>query len=233
MYRPIGTYRNLGDSMAQLMLDGKTDTYWTSGSGQGKGNWVGLDLREVRPVTEINIRQGRNDVDDVDFFDHAILEASKDGKTWTALTEPMKNQYVIEWKGEPVEARYVRLRRLDSKRSNWMSIRKFEVNPMNEERIGFEVESVEPAAFARIFDGDPSSSYDLNPRGAKFARPEGAETLTFLMGPAPQLAIEQINAQGETLVNERLESPYVKVTLLPETATLRLSGKGTIYEVLH
>lgn len=232
MYRPIGSYRNIHDNISALMLDGDLDTYYTSGSGQRDGDWIGLDLRTVRPVSIINIRQGRNDVDDVDFFDHAILEVSVDGKTWTPLTEPMVNQYVINWTGEPVDARYVRLRRLDSKRTNWAAVRSFEVNPATPESLGIEVVADNAAALARMFDGNPSSAYEVPARGASFTRPQGKETLTFLMGASPAMAIEQLDADGATITVTNLTSPYVTVNLRPDAATLRLSGKGSIYEVL-
>ena len=112
------------------MLDRDTTTYYTSGMAQKAGDWIGVDLRTIRDVSEISILQGRNSVDDVDYFDHAILEYSEDGKIWKPLTEELKQQYIIQWQGEAVKARYVRLRRLDSKRTNYASIRSFEVNPL-------------------------------------------------------------------------------------------------------
>ena len=41
-------------------------------SDKKEGDWIGVDLRDIRDVTEISILQGRNSVDDVDYFDHAI-----------------------------------------------------------------------------------------------------------------------------------------------------------------
>ena len=64
------------------MLDRDTTTYYTSGMAQKAGDWIGVDLRTIRDVSEISILQGRNSVDDVDYFDHAILEYSEDGKIW-------------------------------------------------------------------------------------------------------------------------------------------------------
>lgn len=44
-----------------------------------------------------------------------MLEASEDGREWTSLMEWNGQEYELEWKGEPVDARYVRMRRLFSK----------------------------------------------------------------------------------------------------------------------
>jgi hyaluronoglucosaminidase len=101
----------------------------------------------VREVREIRIIQGRNSVDDVDYFDHCILEYSKDGETWVALTEPMEGVYEIEWKGEPFEARYVGIRKLESKKRNWLAIRSFEINPVAEADFGWDAN---PFTFVKV-----------------------------------------------------------------------------------
>ena len=83
------------------MLDNDSTTFYTSGIAQKANDWIGVDLRDVRDVTEISILQGRNSKDDVDYFDHAIVECSADGKTWKALTGELDKQYIIHWQGAP------------------------------------------------------------------------------------------------------------------------------------
>lgn len=95
-YKGIGSFGNSGTILTKLMLDNDTTTFYTSGIGQKDGDWIGVDLRDVRDVTEVSILQGRNSVDDVDYFDHAILECSADGKTWTPLIGELTKQYVIK-----------------------------------------------------------------------------------------------------------------------------------------
>ena len=127
LYRGIGTYANLESVQSKMMTDGNDSTFYTSATGQNSGDWIGLDLMAPREIREIDIKQGRNSVDDVDYFDHVVLEASLDGETWTALTEPFVCTYELGYHGEPFTARYVRLRRLDSERRNWVAIREFSV----------------------------------------------------------------------------------------------------------
>ena len=127
IYRAIGSYGNLPSSKGKLMTDGNDSTYYASGVGQKQGDWIGLDLRTSRLLTGVEIKQGRNSTDDSDFYDNCILEISEDGEMWNPITKPLKDTYEIIWKGEPVQARYVRLRRLDSPRRNWASIRSFSV----------------------------------------------------------------------------------------------------------
>lgn len=131
----IGSYDNLPSAKGKLMTDNNDSTYYASGISQKDGDWIGLDLRVSRKVSGVEIKQGRNSVDDSDFFDHCIVEASVDGETWKPLTQSIKDTYDIYWQGEPVDARYVRLRRLESSRSNWAAIRTFivsTVDPINQ-----------------------------------------------------------------------------------------------------
>lgn len=127
IYLGIGTYANLASTQSKLMTDGNDSTFYTSANGQQPGDWIGLDLRTLRDVSAVEVKQGRNSVDDVDFFDHAVLEASTDGDVWFPLTAPLQNTYEIAYRGEPFKARYLRLRRLDSPRRNWAAIREFNV----------------------------------------------------------------------------------------------------------
>ena len=46
--------------------------------------------------------------------------------------------YDIEWRGEPFEARYVGIRKLESKKRNWLAIRSFDINPVTAEEYGHD-----------------------------------------------------------------------------------------------
>lgn len=140
------------------MFDNDSTTFYTSGIGQKDGDWIGVDLRDVRDVTEVSILQGRNSVDDVDYFDHAALECSVDGRTWVPLIGELTKQYVIHWQGEPVKARYVRLKRLESDRKNYASVRTFDVNPVRIDNLGFKLEMEQPQQGVYAFDQNPGTS---------------------------------------------------------------------------
>ncbi len=128
--KPISSFKNISTEQGGLMLDKKSDTYYHSAYAQGNGSWIGVDMGRVIPIKHIYIEQGRNSVDDVDYFDAARLEVSVDGDKWHTLRGDIVNEYDISWRGEDVQARYVRLVRLDSsKRTNWLAVRRFEVNP--------------------------------------------------------------------------------------------------------
>lgn len=233
MPKGIGSYPNLRTSLSKLMLDGDTTTHWTSARSQSAGDWVGIDLLEAQPVDEVLIRQGRNSVDDVDYFDNVILEYSLDGRKWTDLTESLPRTYIIEWKGEPVEARYIRLRRLDSDKTNWTSVRTFTVNPATPARIGLNVTAADPVAALRCFDGDPTSSAALNGDMA-FDRRKNAENVIILSSaPKQPMTLIQLDAKGRELSRSDISSAYYGTSLLPGTSRLVISGRADIYEVVQ
>ena len=167
--KACGSYNSLLAPQNKYMFDNDPETYYHSGQAQLTDHFVGADMGVVREVREIRIIQGRNSVDDVDYFDHCILEYSKDGQEWIALTEPMEGVYDIEWKGEPFEARYVGIRKLESQKRNWLAIREFAINPVTKEEYGV--------------DGNPFTALIVGEQNvASFEVKEGATRATLLLG---------------------------------------------------
>lgn len=232
-YKGIGSFGNSGTILTKLMLDNDTTTYYTSGIGQKEGDWIGVDLRDIRDVTEISILQGRNSVDDVDYFDHAILECSADGKTWIPLIKELNKQYVINWKGDAVKARYVRLKRLESERKNYASVRSFEVNPLHVENLGFKLESENPQQVVYAFDQNLSTFYKVS-NALTFEVPQGTKTYTLLMDKlSAPLKVKQFDKKGELVSETSISSPFFKLELTNDKVTkVTLEGKAEIFEVI-
>ena len=226
-YKGIGTFANVRTTLSKLMFDNDSTTFYTSGMAQKEGDWTGADLGRVRDVEEVRILQGRNSVDDVDYFDHAVVEYSEDGKTWTPLTGELEKQYVINWSGEPVRARYVRLKRLESPRTNWASVRSFEVNPVRAERLGFEIEAEDAAQALYAFDRNPGTSYE-NRGVLKFGIPEGTKQYTLLLKlPAEgAVTVRQLAADGT------VDRPFAEVAVAEGAATIELEGQAEVFEIL-
>lgn len=232
-YKGIGSFGNSGTILTKLMLDNDTTTFYTSGIGQKDGDWIGVDLRDVRDVTEVSILQGRNSVDDVDYFDHAILECSADGKTWTPLIGELTKQYVINWKGDAIKARYVRLKRLDSERKNYASVRSFDVNPLYAENLGFKLEAENPQQAVYAFDQNLATSYQVA-QSISFEVAQGVKAYTLLMNElSSPLKIKQFDKKGNLLSETTVSSPYFKLELTNDKVTkVSLEGKAEIFEVI-
>ena len=243
-YRGMGSFSNSGGMTASLMFDGDSTTYYTSGVSQKDGSWVGVDLRTVRDIRGVSILQGRNSTDDVDYFDHAVVEYSVDGKEWKPLTGGLEGQYVINWSGEGVEARYLRLKRLASDRKNYIAIRSFDIITGDEITGDENTMSGEKAA-APAFDGRISTSYSLDGE-ISWKVPEGIQECILLTclqqknggeGDAGEFCVSLVLTQyandGSLIEKNMIETPYFKMRLKPETAVMKLSGNVEVVEIVH
>lgn len=232
-YKGIGSFSSAATIQTKLMLDNDSTTFYTSGIGQQDGDWIGLDLHSVRPVSEVSILQGRNSKDDVDYFDHAILECSEDGKTWKPLIAEMKNQYIIHWQGEPQQARYVRLKRLDSSRRNYASVRSFEVNPLRLEDLSFQVQTADSQQAVFAFDNNPTTSYKCG-ESIAWEVTKDIQAYTLLMNtlPAP-VKCSQLDAKGKVVSEIMIDAPYAKVEVKNDKVVrMVVEGAAEFFEII-
>ena len=231
--RSIGSFANLSTPTGRLMTDNDTTTYYTSGMAQKEGDWIGLDLGAAIPVYEISILQGRNSVDDVDYFDHARLEYSADGKEWHSLIDGMQKQYVIDWTGEPVNARYVRLMRLESPKTNWASVRTFDVNPVSPERLGFSISADDMVKAMAAFDKNVSTAYTLD-GSISFGIPEGTGeyVILFRHTAGDKVSVVQKAADGTVLNTCGTGEDFFVLKTEEGAAAIEISGTAEIFEII-
>lgn len=232
--RAIGSFPTLATTQSKLMFDNDTTTYYTSGTSQNDYSWVGVDLEQVKPVWEVFILQGRNSKDDVDYFDRALLEYSMDGKAWTTLSDTLEKQYVVHWTDTPVEARYIRLKKLHTSKTNWAAIRSFEVNPVREEKLSFTVESERKPEALLAFDELPATSF-VNEGLLAFTLPEGTTAYTLLMRSvkgASYARLRQLDADGRVLSDTVLSGSYVRIERTEGCARIEIEGCVELFEVI-
>ena len=213
------------------MLDGNPATYYHSGASQAKGHWAGIDLGRVKEVKEVKVLQGRNSKDDVDYFDNVILEYSADGKAWNALTGELAKTYEVCWKGEPVQARYLRIRKLESKKSNWLAIREFIVNPTTPESVGFKVEATDVEGAMAAFDHNPCTVYSNNGK-LGFEVTPGTHSYTLLLKPAGALTATQYDAKGNVVGTQNIDQPFYQLEVAAKAAKVVLEGKTDVFEII-
>lgn len=236
VYRAMGSYPNLQSTLSRLMFDNDTTSYYTSTVAQQTGEWIGVDLGKVMPVHEVHILQGRNSVDDVDYYDHAILECSADGKTWQPLIEDMKKVYDVRWKGADVPARYVRIRKLASAKHNWTSIRLFSVNPLHTSLLDFALQAGKQTGEALMaFDNQPTTSFFLEGTLA-FGVKKGTHQYTFLMKlPSTtdsKVVISQYDKRGKLLGRQVVTTDFYQLTVLPKATQVKVEGRAEVFEVI-
>ncbi|CCY01920.1 putative uncharacterized protein [Prevotella sp. CAG:924] len=232
-YKGIGSFNSAHTVQTKLMLDNDSTTFYTSGIAQKPNDWIGVDLRDVRDVTEISILQGRNSKDDVDYFDHAVVECSTDGKTWKALTGELNKQYVIHWQGAPEKARYVRLKRLDSKRTNYASVRSFDVNPLRPDNLGFTLEADTLGKAVYAFDNNLATSYQST-KAMTFGVNKDVKAYILLLNElAAPIKCVQLNKKGKVLFETVIDSPYARIEIANKNVCqVRLEGKAEVFEIV-
>ena len=233
-YRGMGSFSNSRGMTASLMFDGDSTTYYTSGVSQKDGSWVGVDLRTVRDIRGLSILQGRNSTDDVDYFDHAVVEYSVDGKDWKPLTGDLEGQYVINWSGEGVEARYLRLKRLASDRKNYIAIRSFDIITGDENTSDENTMSGEKSA-SPAFDGRISTSYSLDGEISWKVQEGISEYIILSRFPddcGARLKLIQYASDGSVISETDVDKAYFKMQPGRRTAALGLSGNASIVEIV-
>lgn len=232
-YRGVGSYSTMKSSQPKLMLDNDTTTFYHSGRSQRTGDRIGVDLGTVRKVSEVKILQGRNTPNDVDYFDNVIVEASVDGKNWTALTGELKKTYDIHWTGEPVEARYVSMRKLESEKKSWCAVREFMVNPVTPQSLSFSVEADNMAKAMFAFDQNATTSYTSTGRLA-FGITPGATSYTLLLGNlnGADVKFNQYNKKGKLVKSTPVTDAFFTETLEKKVTKVELEGPAEVFEVI-
>ena len=216
----LGSYKTLGSTRSRLMFDNDTTTFFTTGDAQMEGHWIGVDLGSVRPVYEVRLLQGKYSVPaENDYFDNAVIEASADAVNWTPLKQFQGQIFEVTWQGEPVQARYVRMRKLESPKRSWTVIRSLLVNPVEGEALAS--------------DENPFTSFMME-EGMTFAIPEGTTRYHVLMGQHPDSQVSAClkDAEGNIISDYRTSESYIEFEVPAEAATLELSGKAEIYETV-
>ena len=233
MWRSIGSYPTLATTQSKLMLDGNNNTFYHSGRSQATGDWIGVDLGTVRKVSNVHILQGRNSVDDVDYFDRTILEASADGKTWTPLTGELDKTYDIVWNGEAVDARYVRMRKLESEKKSWCAVREFTVNEATPESLPFKVEATDMAGAMNAFDQNPTTAFH-NDGKLSFDIAKGTTGYTLLLNiPAgSDVKLNQYNKKGKIVASTPVGSDFARVVVDKKAVKAEIEGTTDVFEVI-
>ena len=229
-----GTYRNIGTTQSELMLDGDSATFYTSGESQKAGDWIGVSLPEPMPIREVHILQGRNSKDDTDFFDHAAIEYSVDGKVWKPLLTGLHNQYDILWKAErPIEARYIRLVRLDSKRTNWAAVRSFTVVPENVAATPFIENNGVSNDILHAFDHQPSTIFK-SIGDFSFRVPHGTTAFTFLLSLPTDGSVRlcQYDKRNRLKAEYTSTSPFFTVDVAKNVTRIEVIGKANVFEII-
>lgn len=115
------------------LIDGDDSTYvWYETGGSKKdslvaGEWIGIELDEIKPIGEIKILQGK-DASHGDIITKGVVEYSTDGEKYTELMrfEDGRKEVTFDASSLNVTAKYIRLRVLEDT-GKWSAFRAFDV----------------------------------------------------------------------------------------------------------
>lgn len=115
------------------LIDGDDSTYvWYETGGSKKdslvaGEWIGIELDEIKPIGEIKILQGK-DASHGDIITKGVVEYSTDGEKYTELMrfEDGRKEITFDASSLNVTAKYIRLRVLEDT-GKWSAFRAFDV----------------------------------------------------------------------------------------------------------
>lgn len=232
--RPVGSYPSVYTTQSKNMLDADTLSFYHSGVGQKTGDWIGVDLGKVMPIWEVDLKQGRNATDDVDYFDHAILECSADGQTWHPLIADLRKQYDIRWTGQGVRGRFVRLRKLPSEKTNWLAVRSFKVNPVSVSSLGLDVRSGQGETAIRAFDEQPLTSFHLSGTLSLCIPKHARRYILLLKLPENQtVKVRQHDKKGRVVAEAAVNSSFCQFDVVKKAARLSIEGNAEIYEIIR
>lgn len=231
--RPVGSYPSVYTTQSKNMLDADTLSFYHSGVGQKTGDWIGVDLGKVMPIWEVDLKQGRNATDDVDYFDHAILECSADGQTWHPLIADLRKQYDIRWTGQGVRGRFVRLRKLPSEKTNWLAVRSFKVNPVGVSSLGLDVRSGQGETAIRAFDEQPLTSFHLSGTLSLCIPKHARRYILLLKLPEDQtVKVRQHDKKGRVVAQTAVNSSFYQFDVAKKAARLSIEGNAEIFEII-
>lgn len=152
-YAVLGGVKQTDDANSANLFDQDLTTAGKWQQNQKTGDYYGVDLGRIIPITDITIVQGTTDTDH-DYFHNFILEYSETGSdgSWTAIQEYKETDAAqhIEKSGLDIKARYIRIRLTKTgtitpaKENYWTNVREFTVNKKVEEgeRIYTNIESL-------------------------------------------------------------------------------------------
>ncbi|MBP1964896.1 beta-N-acetylglucosaminidase domain-containing protein [Paenibacillus aceris] len=121
---PITTMGTYQTNTPAKMLDNNLNTYYWSDRPPAIGDVIGVDLNEVRSVTNVQISMTKTGSLN-DFMHHGILEASSDGANWTALAT-LEELSSINIPVNNLKARFVRIRATETQ-TPWVVVKEFTV----------------------------------------------------------------------------------------------------------
>lgn len=170
------------DNVPARMLDGDLDTFFWSSRAVRTGDTVGVDLGAVREISGVTVAMAKA-TSPRDFMQHAVLEISRDGTTWTELGAFDEQPEISVDVPDGTEARFVRLR-ATANQGEWLVVREFAVDVVG--GVTSTVTGAPPAVAQSSLDAAADGAPETVYRAAR--APAAGEALTIAYSAARPLS---------------------------------------------
>ncbi|MFE1932660.1 beta-N-acetylglucosaminidase domain-containing protein [Streptomyces sp. NPDC059474] len=205
--------------------DGDPDSFYWSDGPPAVGDYVGVDLGTVRPISTVDILMA-NATSDEDYIHQGTLECSSDGTTWQSLGNFSNTTEVKAEAPAGTTARYVRLR-TTAAQGNWVVAREFTVgSTLAAITVSGTPAPAPGSSLAAVADGDPATTYRAG------GPPAAGDTLVLHLPSAKLLdsvlvlqpgagrarAVVQIRDGGAWRTIGSLKGPYTHLSAHDVTA---------------
>ena len=212
---------------AANMIDGDDSTFFWSSRPPSPGDYVGVDLGAVEPVTSVSIHMSKPSSPD-DYIHSGVLEYSADGTHWTGVNTYINTPDVEATLPAGAEARYVRLRDTGNQ-DYWVVVREFTVSgPPNDAPVVSGTPAGSTAhPLAAAADGNVDTSY------VAASAPAAGDALTVTLPSARPLDRVAIAGTGRADVQVRSGGQWQSVGSLGTGGYVELGANSVTADAIR
>ncbi|GAA5196413.1 hypothetical protein GCM10023322_65300 [Rugosimonospora acidiphila] len=206
------------------MVDGDDNTFFWSSRPPVAGDYVGVDLGSVRPISAVSIHMSKPS-SPTDYVVGGVLEYSADGSTWTAAGTYVNSPDVEATLPAGAQARYVRLRDTGNQ-STWVVVREFTVTePAGD---AFTVSGT-PAGtgLAAAADGNVDTAYTAG------SSPQPGDALVVTLPQPRPLDLVEVVGTGAGQVQARVGGAWRSLGTLAAGGYTELAGRGATADAIR
>ncbi|HET6877201.1 MAG TPA: beta-N-acetylglucosaminidase domain-containing protein [Jatrophihabitans sp.] len=213
----MGTYQSYAPAN---MVDGDPSTWFWSNGSPSAGDYVGVDLGAVQPITSVKITGGDASSPN-DYIHVGTLEYSSDGSTWTDIGSYANQPTISATLPAGTQARYVRLRATQSD-GYWVKIHEFSVTGPDtaSPTVSGTPAAASGSSLAAAADGNVDTAYQAaNP-------PADGDALVVTLPKARPLAEVGVVGTGDAAVEAQVDGSWQQLGSLSPSGYTELPADG-------
>jgi hyaluronoglucosaminidase len=206
------------------MVDGDDDTFFWSSRPPAPGDYVGVDLGSVQPVSTVSIHMGKPSSPS-DYIHGGALEYSANGSTWISAGTYVNQADIEATLPSGTQARYVRLRDTGNQ-TNWVVVREFTVTVPDSGAftVSGTPDGTDQAAAA---DGNVDTAYTAG------SSPAQGDALVVTLPEARALDLVEVVGTGAAQVQARVDGRWRSLGSLRGDGYTELDGRGATADAIR